>query len=175
MTNSNISTLHDIEEHCPACNRLNPNMELIQEEFPAGRGEDTVLSVSLHSFYCDDCGVDWLEKRAESLMHDTICNHLKRLTPSEIRKTRGKLSVAEFAGCLGFSEMSIRRWEAGSIIQDVSSDRLLRVFRNPVGQKLISQISNELEMKKFQPEEVIGWVIDISDPAYLNSERKFRF
>jgi DNA-binding transcriptional regulator YiaG len=61
--------------------------------------------------------------------HAAVCAGLGVLSPEQIVRARKRLGLMQeqLAAASGFGNPSIRRWETGVNVQNVSSDRLLRV------------------------------------------------
>lgn len=161
--NENVHELHRGNEQCPVCNEKQSNYTLINEEFPFGKDGSVILSARVPYYYCDTCDFGWLGEEAEIRMHEAICRHLNKLSPREIRHNRGDLTLAEMARLCGFTEMSIRRWESGAVVQDTSNDRLLRILGIPGGKRIIGLAADQSNLQKFDNVIVSGWNIDPSD------------
>jgi DNA-binding transcriptional regulator YiaG len=77
---------------------------------------------------CATCG--FAVRPPESLMaeHSAICRHIGVLAPEDIVAARQRLGITqvELAERTGFGIASIKRWETGRNIQNLSSDRALR-------------------------------------------------
>jgi transcriptional regulator with XRE-family HTH domain len=55
------------------------------------------------------------------------------------------LSQTELARLTGFGEASIKRWESGVLIQNISSDRFLRLLREPAALYKLRRLEDERE------------------------------
>ena len=86
------------------------------------------LTVVLPVEHCESCGEFFMGADAEIAQHEAVCRYLDRLTPAEIKKLRKslRLNQADFAVKVGVGIASIKRWEAGNLIQSTSMDKLLR-------------------------------------------------
>ncbi|MFM9065691.1 MAG: type II toxin-antitoxin system MqsA family antitoxin, partial [Pirellula sp.] len=73
-------------------------------------------------------------QRRRRLCHALVTSELRRnlglLFPDEIKQQRTalKLSQEQLGQCIGAAKESISRWETGTLIQSVSTDKLLRMF-----------------------------------------------
>jgi putative zinc finger/helix-turn-helix YgiT family protein len=120
---------------CPECGCGRIETETIAHSFPYGHGDskvDLTTSVPLHR--CHDCGAEFLDSTAETLMHDEVCRHLGVMTPAEIRLLRercGDLTRAEFARITKLGEATVGRWERGELIQNSANDQLLYLLTFP--------------------------------------------
>lgn len=120
---------------CPECGGRRIDTETIVHSFPYGDGEskvDLTTSVPLHR--CHDCGAEFFDGTAETLMHDEVCRHLGVMTPAEIRLLRercGDLTRTEFARITKLGEATLGRWERGELIQNSANDQLLYLLTFP--------------------------------------------
>src|SRR5207245_1327293 len=64
---------------------------------------------------------------AEDLRHETVCRHLKVMTPKEVSAVRKKygLNREEFAAVTRIGDASLARWESGQVIQNPANDNFL--------------------------------------------------
>ncbi|MGO8151211.1 type II TA system antitoxin MqsA family protein [Rhizobium leguminosarum] len=113
------------------CDFCGGRTEVRQEElvFTYGAGDEAVdLRVMVPVFHCLDCDEAYMGEEAEILRHEAVCKYLGRLTPAEIKAIREKYgrTQEQFAEVSGFGVASIKRWESGNQIQNVSADRLLQ-------------------------------------------------
>ena len=109
--------------------------ELVRDPFIYGAGSGAVeLTADVPVHTCSRCRVSFTGEKAEIARHDAVCRHLEVLTPGEIRAIRVfyGMSRAAFARLTGFEELALARWERREIIQNTSSDRYLRLLRDPV-------------------------------------------
>ena len=108
-------------------------MSVVDDEFEYGSGKDAVvLTARIPIWMCDTCEENFTDWRAEEARHNAVCDHLGRLRPSEIQSIRRSYDVSQddFAKITGIGVASIKRWEAGSLIQGESFDRYLRLLKN---------------------------------------------
>ena len=116
---------------CPDCEGTDSRLEYRQQSFCYGQGQDAVnLHCEVPVYSCKNCGHEWTGADAEDARQIAVCRHLGRLTPKEVRGVRDmyQLSQAEFSHITGLGEASLSRWETGAQVQNVSSDRLLRLL-----------------------------------------------
>lgn len=79
--------------------------------------------------------------------HEAKCRLLGLLTPCEIRGLRKSLGLSrrDLADLTGFCEKSIKRWETGALLQNLSSDRFLRLLRLPQVMVELVRLEDEYE------------------------------
>ena len=119
---------------CIECGGSRIAERIMEQAFPYGsHGDEVQLTASMPVFTCLDCGYEYFDERGEAARHAAVCRHSGVQTPEEIRKTREAtgLTRAEFCHLTGFGSASLQRWEAGSIIPNTSSDRLMFLLRYP--------------------------------------------
>lgn len=130
-----MSTTHRHHEYgndpieCAICCERAAHRTTRQQEFDYRDGRREIPLVALVPVIeCMACGEIYTDQGAEEAQHDAVCRHLGRLTPDEIRMLRGRLGVtqAKLASLTGIGIASIKRWEAGSLIQNASLDARLR-------------------------------------------------
>ena len=128
---------------CGFCGASAITERLEEEKFVYGSGDEAVvLSALVPIFECTSCGEAYTGEDAEVLRHAAVCNYLGRLTPAEIRAIRGQydLTQEQLAELSGFGIASIKRWESGYQIQNLSADRYLRLFRVPQNFRLLQMM-----------------------------------
>nr|WP_237357948.1 type II TA system antitoxin MqsA family protein [Rhizobium phaseoli] len=139
---------------CDLCGSSNITVSEAEEKFTYGDGEKRViLSAMVPVYFCADCGESYTDEVGEERRHIAVCNHLRRMTPAEIRMLRDDhgMTQDEFADVGGFGVASIKRWESGSQVQSASADRLLRLLRMPNNFRLAQQMSlNEKPEPQFK-------------------------
>ena len=116
---------------CPDCDSTGTQLVHRRQSFRHGRGQEAVdLSCEVPVHRCKSCGYEWTGADAEDARQAAVCRHLGRLTPKEVRGVREmyQMSQAEFSRVTGLGEASLSRWETGAQVQNVSSDRLLRLI-----------------------------------------------
>ncbi len=129
---SNILNLPSGElRECDECGKNTVRMSFEEQPFLYGSGDGAVeLRARVPVWTCASCGDAYTEGEAEDARHEAVCRHLGVLSPNMIRAIRVKcgLTQAELAKIAGFGVASLKRWETGSLIQNVSADRLLRLI-----------------------------------------------
>lgn len=116
---------------CAECGEQRARRSTEVQSFLYGeRGKEVTLSARVPVWTCEACGAAYTDGEGEDARHEAVCRHLGLLSPLEIRNLRSKhsLTQAELAQLTGFGEASIKRWEAGTILQNVSSDKFLRLL-----------------------------------------------
>ncbi len=119
---------------CRVCGTPGLTTELVRDPFICGVGEDAVeLTADVPVHTCSACDLSYTGEEAAMRKHEAVCRHLGLLTPGEIRDIRKgyEMSQAAFARTTGFGEATVARWERGEVMQNVSSDRYLRLLRYP--------------------------------------------
>jgi hypothetical protein len=88
-----------------------------------------VAHASVRQGRCRSCSHQFLPWDAVVRQHAVVCAGLGVLSPEQIVRARKRLGLTQqqLATASGFGIASIRRWETGVKVQNVSSDRLLRV------------------------------------------------
>lgn len=120
---------HD-DTRCPACGRaaLSWSTKATEVPYRDRRGADRSVKARIRSARCRSCGMQVRPAEAVSAGHAAICRACGLLAPEDIVAARGRLGITqrELAARTGFGIASIKRWETGRTIQNVSSDRALR-------------------------------------------------
>lgn len=92
------------------------------------KGKEIELEAHIPVLTCSSCNESYAAEGAEEAHNEAVCKYLGRMTPAEIRarrKERG-LTQSELAKLTGAGIASIKRWEAGVVIQNASTDKHLR-------------------------------------------------
>ena len=134
MRNNIISFPMPETQRCVVCGDEHARVSYENESFPYGVGESQViLNARVPVISCEACGSQITEGFAEKIRHAEVCRHLGRLSPESIRAIRDRygLSQQEWAERTGLGIASVKRWEAGSLIQNEAMDRYLRLLLNP--------------------------------------------
>lgn len=128
---------------CDFCGAKALTKHMAEEKFVYGAGDDSVtLSVVLPVFECAHCGESYTAEDGEEIRHNAVCEHLGRLTPADVRAIRERydLTQEQMAELSGFGIASIKRWESGNQIQNLSADRYLRLLRLPQNYRLVQMM-----------------------------------
>jgi putative zinc finger/helix-turn-helix YgiT family protein len=119
---------------CDCCGAEGVRMSWQTEHFNYKTESDDVveLAAQVPVWACGACGDRYTDSQAEEIRHETVCRHLGRLTPREIRELRDALgySQRDWAELTGFGIASIKRWETGALIQGLAQDRYMRLLRD---------------------------------------------
>ncbi len=129
---------------CPVCGNEAAQLSYEIESFPYGVGEDQVmLSARVPVIRCDACDTQVTDEAGEELRHAAICRYLGRLSPAEIRAIREQyaLSQQDWAKRARLGLASVKRWEAGNLIQNEAMDSYLRLLAVPANFAKISSLS----------------------------------
>lgn len=119
---------------CPSCGHQGATLSFEKDEFEYGAGKEKVtLSARVPILTCPECEERFYGEDAETIRHAEICRHLGRLSPAELKEIREgyHLSQEEWADRIKVGLASIKRWEAGNLIQTEGYDRYLRLLRYP--------------------------------------------
>ncbi len=149
---------------CEMCGTPGLKTELVRDPFIYGTGPDAVeLSADVPVHTCARCEVSFVGEAGEVARHEVVCRHLGVLTPDEIRQLRDSTGMSRdrFASLTGFGTATLARWERGDVIQNVSSDRFLRLLAHPGNQRRLRRMR--------------GWDIQEADVIALSSRRRERY
>lgn len=130
------------QKTCPACDGPVTSEEVTQE-FPYGVRTETIhLTAKVIVSSCKACNFGWTGWVGEVARHNAVCAHLGVLSPQEITQGRSKHGLTQVAASelTGIGVASIKRWESGVVIQNRSSDQLLRVLFSDEGPKLLKSL-----------------------------------
>ena len=134
---------------CDACGAEAVRRTMRERTFAYGVGDQAVdLRATAPVWTCAACGDAYAESDAEDIEHEAVCAHLGVLSPREVRDLRDrlKLTQAALAALTGHGEASIKRWEAGALVQNRSADTLLRVAASRQGLALLREIASDREV-----------------------------
>lgn len=163
--------IEELTEECPDCGYIAGRGEYREQTFEYG-DPSVFLTCEVPVFTCLKCGYQWTDSVAEEIRHETVCRHLGRLTPAEIKRTRELygLSQAEFSRITGFGEASLSRWETGIQIQNLSSDRLLRLIQSDAKNlRQLQDLTSTRNLEKIPKFRVIEITPDLKE-----REKKFK-
>lgn len=138
-------------------------------------GQEVELSATVPMWKCSACGFTYTDEAGEEARHEAVCRHLGVLTPHEIRELRERqgLSQAAFAKLTRFGEASIKRWEAGLVIQNASADQLLRLLRDPHVVERLSLAASSPSSSDAAPSKVVRFRTQLPSSA-KKSARTFQ-
>jgi putative zinc finger/helix-turn-helix YgiT family protein len=103
------------------------------QQFAFRDGErDVLLTAEVPVYTCHECGEQFLGENGEIAQHETVCHYLGRMSPREIRALRKSLGMTQqtLAEATGIGVASIKRWEAGKLIQSAAMDHTLRALKH---------------------------------------------
>ncbi len=121
---------------CPVCGRGVLRPRLIGEVFEYGDEGDTVIvrtqDVPIED--CSACGESFSGPKAARIRHAAIGRALGLLPPQDIRAIRERLSLSpeDFARLIGVGVDRLSQWEDGSVWQNRTADRLIRLLGHRV-------------------------------------------
>lgn len=107
-----------------------------RQQFPYGDGANRVaLFADVPIWRCDQCGDAYTDFEAENARHAAVCEHLGRLSPSQLVSLRQRhaLTQDEWSQHTQIGLASIKRWETGVLIQGASTDAYLRLLDDGIG------------------------------------------
>lgn len=116
-------------ERCAICGEHATSYSVETQQFAYRHGDkEVLLTAEIPVVSCAACAEIYTGLDAEEAQHAAVCHYLGRLTPAEIRglRTRHGLSQAKLAELTGIGIASIKRWEAGTVVQNASLDSRLR-------------------------------------------------
>ena len=116
---------------CPLCDGMEVNTSFETHKFDYGSGDNSAkLTATIPIRQCVPCEYEFIDYIGEEILHDTVCNHLGVLTPSEIRNIRKEMDMSrsKFSQFSGLGEASLSRWENGKCIQSLANDKYLRLL-----------------------------------------------
>jgi putative zinc finger/helix-turn-helix YgiT family protein len=119
---------------CPDCGSSKIETSEENHSFTYGHAEDKAdLIVKVPVRACSDCGASFLDRVAEDLCHDAVCQHLGVMTPSQIKGLRKlyNLTQAQFRDITKLGEATLSRWERGLVIQNQAYDNYLYLLGFP--------------------------------------------
>lgn len=114
---------------CALCGDAAASTSIVDHEFDYRHaGEIVTLTARVPVTQCSSCEEMYFGDGAEEIKHEAVCRLLGRLTPKEIVEIRKnlKMSQAQLAKHTRIGVASIKRWEAGLVIQGAALDRQLR-------------------------------------------------
>jgi HTH-type transcriptional regulator/antitoxin MqsA len=117
---------------CPVCGRGILRPRLISEVYEYGDEGDSVLirteDVPIED--CYSCGKSFSGPKAARIRHEAIGRSFGLLPPQDIRAIRERLgrSPDAFARLIGVGADRLSQWEDGSLWQDRTADRLIRLL-----------------------------------------------
>jgi HTH-type transcriptional regulator/antitoxin MqsA len=109
---------------------------LISEVFEYGDEGDTVVvrtqDVPIED--CSACGESFSGPKAARIRHEAIGRAFGLLPPRDIRAIRERLSLSpeDFASLIGIGDKLLSQWEDGSVWQNRTADRLIRLLGHQV-------------------------------------------
>jgi HTH-type transcriptional regulator/antitoxin MqsA len=119
-------------QRCPVCDRGILKPRLISEAFEYAVNGDSVLvkaeDIPLED--CDVCGESFSSPKAARIRHEAIGRALRLSPPQDIRAIRERLGQShdQFARLIGVTTERLTQWEDGTLWQDRTADRLMRLI-----------------------------------------------
>ena len=136
---------------CPDCERETACRSVQARAFEYGVGKDHVaLQADVPVWTCTTCGYAFGDGEGEDAEHEAVCRHFGLLTPREIVELRAQLGLTQIAlaALTGLGEASIKRWEAGTVLQNQAADNLLRLCADQVSRLALQRIARERLVEK---------------------------
>jgi putative zinc finger/helix-turn-helix YgiT family protein len=137
---------------CPICGvgelrRVTDDYKTVFSDELGRERELTVRGVTREE--CSYCGEVFLDEDATQKIESARLQAMRRLTPIEIKRFRERLkkTQTEMARFLGLGEKTYARWESGAYIQNVASDRYLRLLMaSDVNIKILQSLAPQSEL-----------------------------
>lgn len=154
------------EQICALCAEGTAVQTIQVQEFQYGTGHQAaVLRAKVPVWQCHACDESYVDEEGEAAQHASICRHLGRLAPAEVRAIRKGLELKqdEFATKLGVGVASVKRWELGKAIPNHLADEAIRrlaaagrrqrspVFQTPITDQ-IRAAAERFRLRQHEPE-----------------------
>lgn len=143
---------------CPVCGGKNITSDKYTDHFDYIVGGNTISLIAEYPVEsCKDCHFVSSGEVAEIARDISVRKHLGLLIPQQIKAIREKYSLTRqaFAELTGIGITSLARWENGELIQNKSSDTLLRFLEEPNNYKALTLRFRKDEktehLERFQP------------------------
>jgi HTH-type transcriptional regulator/antitoxin MqsA len=141
---------------CPVCGRGLLKTRLLSETFEYEENGDVVLvrtqNVPIED--CDVCGESFSGPKAARIRHEAIGLALGLLPPQEVRAIRERLgrSPDQFAELVGVKAERLSQWENGTLWQDRTADRLMRLLA--LTQENVRHLESRVMVSSGEAEEI---------------------
>jgi len=139
---------------CIKCDELRDTVDKKTTVIHNIKGEEIILETLIP--HCSECGIQLSDLDVEEKHFDMALYEYRRrrnlFSPNQIKSIREKygLSQRAFSRALGFSEITINRYEAGAL-QDVTHNGILLLVNEPHNMLIIAQQNkNNLSEKEFK-------------------------
>jgi len=149
---SNLLSNLGIDENevkcCPDCGATEVRVGAEPWSFHYTHGSAVELNVVIPIWTCGACEFTYTDGHGEAIEDEARRQFLRRrLLPREIRSIRESygMSRAQFATITSFGETSIKRWENGTLVQNASADRFLRLLDYYEVAETLVQLSNQID------------------------------
>jgi DNA-binding transcriptional regulator YiaG len=159
------------EENCINCGSSQVRLERQRQTFPYGTGDTVVdLTAEMPVYTCLSCGHQFAGPEAEDARHEAVCRHLGVLTPREIVAIRehGGLKRAQFVELTRIGVASLKRWEAGILVQNAANDQLIFLTAFP------DNVTRLRERRQHDPINLQALADAVPKTASRSSYRRFR-
>ena len=159
---------------CPTCDSSQVHSEIVPHKFTYGVGDTAVeLSCLLPVRVCDTCGGRFVDEVGEMVRHETICQHLDRLTPTAIHRIREACGTrAAFGELTGIGEASLSRWETGASMPTKAYDCYLYLLTFPENLHRLQAHASRVRSESGAPRAHQFQCIEITE-GRLAQERSF--
>jgi len=131
---------------CPTCMKdTDVHIEDRRETLPV-RGED--IDVESHVAVCSACGEDvWIDELEDETLARAFAEYRRRhrlLQPEEMKRIRKRWGLGQraFAQLLGWGEITLHRYESGSL-QDAAHDAQLRMAERAENVRILLESNGE--------------------------------
>lgn len=163
---------------CPQCGDDGIKTYWHRHAFQYGSGVTAVeLVAHVPVRCCSACEFQYLDDEGERLKHEAVCEHLRVLSPTQVRRIREihQMTRAKFAEVTGLGSASLNRWENGLTIQTHANDRYIRLLERPEIMQLLKKIVDARESPKSALRTGVNRfrTLEVTD-AVLKRQRQFR-
>ena len=132
MTNNQQEQLSFNADGACTCSMCGTGVVREHEEFNTFTwGSMPPFTAPIPVLRCEACSYAFTDGRTDAIEAEAVRRFKAgRLSPSKVREIRKRLSLSrkELAELTQFGIASVKRWETGSIIQNHSADRILRLL-----------------------------------------------
>jgi len=136
-----------MEKHyCEKCRKRMPSRITKRQITLPVKGEPTTVEAKVR--ICDDCAEECYDEELENALftaaYDLYRSRHNIMSPGEIRAMREKYGLSQrgLAALLGWGEVTVHRYEGGSIA-DEAHNQLLHLLKYPENMLRIAQMNGE--------------------------------
>jgi putative zinc finger/helix-turn-helix YgiT family protein len=165
--------MNQIRLICPECNDLTPRR--VEQRYEIYKVKGKPFTISAQVEVCSVCGTDVFSPALDQENVEQAYGLYRRqhgiLSPGEIKAIREKyrLSQRAFSRLLGFGEITIHRYESGSL-PDAAHNELLVTLRNLVNMRDFVQRHKD----RLRPDELLRVEVALQEHQAETREREVR-